>query len=145
MPWAQLLGLCLPDRHPLSWPPQLLEAGVKAQFDLRSRETTFIHHVFAGYTRNQVECLRQAAAWGVRCGGGPALFIMRASIFCCGPVSLPLPQPPWRQLERCPGATDGLFYVQQSKLHTEHRPWGSCACAACKPPFCCHPTSSVPP
>ncbi|KAL4424898.1 hypothetical protein ABPG77_002121 [Micractinium sp. CCAP 211/92] len=36
---------------------QLLEAGGKAKYDLRSRETTFIHHLFAGYTRNQVECL----------------------------------------------------------------------------------------
>ena len=41
---------------------QLLEAGGKARFDLRTRETLLVHHAFAGCTRNQVECLR--------CGGG---------------------------------------------------------------------------
>jgi ubiquitin C-terminal hydrolase len=35
---------------------QLREAGGSARYDPRSRETTFIHRVFAGYTRNQVEC-----------------------------------------------------------------------------------------
>ncbi|PRW56940.1 meiotic recombination DMC1-like protein [Chlorella sorokiniana] len=35
---------------------QLVEAGGKARFDLRSRETVLIHHVFGGYTRNQVAC-----------------------------------------------------------------------------------------
>ena len=39
---------------------QLLEAGGKKRYDLRSRETTLIHHVFAGYTRGQIECLRCA-------------------------------------------------------------------------------------
>lgn len=44
--------------------PQLVEAGGKARFDLRSRETVLIHHVFGGYTRNQVACRR--------CALGPA-------------------------------------------------------------------------
>ncbi|GAB4819385.1 hypothetical protein N2152v2_006431 [Parachlorella kessleri] len=35
----------------------LEEAGGKAKFDLRSRETTLVHHVFGGYLRNQVACL----------------------------------------------------------------------------------------
>ena len=50
-------GLRLP--HHLAYPRlQLLEAGGKKRYDLRSRETTLIHHVFAGYTRGQIECLR---------------------------------------------------------------------------------------
>lgn len=56
------LGASLPD--PCWLCPQLVEAGGKARFDLRSRETVLIHHVFGGYTRNQVACRR--------CGLGPA-------------------------------------------------------------------------
>lgn len=35
---------------------QLAEAGGRRRYDLRSSETTLIHHVFAGYTRTAVEC-----------------------------------------------------------------------------------------
>ena len=39
-------------------PLQLLEAGGKARWpDLRTRETTLVHHAFSGYTSGRIECL----------------------------------------------------------------------------------------
>jgi hypothetical protein len=57
---ASVCCLVAPHLPPLAACLQLLEAGGKKRYDMRSRETTLIHHVFAGYTRGQIECLRCA-------------------------------------------------------------------------------------
>ncbi|KAI8475527.1 MAG: hypothetical protein J3K34DRAFT_517344 [Monoraphidium minutum] len=41
---------------------QLLEAGGKDAYDIRSRETTLINHVYGGYVRQQITCCSCGAA-----------------------------------------------------------------------------------
>jgi hypothetical protein len=53
--WLLLLPFTLMARPPVR-ALQLLEAGGRRRYDLRTRETTLMHHVFAGYTRTAVEC-----------------------------------------------------------------------------------------